>query len=174
MASHKDGAVHAQQCWAEGHHPNLARLERLSLPAGHAAVCSRVARGTAVASRHARVTLCQCSNGLQLALSRCVTESRSAFPEPGLLTGLPLSPGPRAGPQGLIRGQPLQQGEPWGCSGCCMPSAPNAHEPAQLSKVPPFAVDAFRCGVPSSRSILPSPFAWKRRSRRGISYTFGI
>lgn len=38
-----------------------------------------------------------------------------------------------------------------------MPSVPNAHEPAQLSKVPPFAVGAFRCDVPSCRSALTSP-----------------
>lgn len=40
---------------------------------------------------------------------------------------------------------------------CGMPSAPRAHEPAQLSKVPPFGVGAFRCCVPSWWSSLPSP-----------------
>lgn len=102
-------------------------------------------------------TICRCSSGLWLDSSRCVTKSRSAFPEPELLRALPQSPGPRACPQGPMRGQLLQQHEPCCCSPCCMPSASNAHEPVQLSNVPPFAVGSFRCGAPSCPSTLTSP-----------------
>lgn len=123
-------------------------------------------------SQHARVALSV--QQLWLDLRRCITNSRSSFPEPGLLKGAPQSPGPGASPQGPMRGQLLWQGEPCGCSPCCMTSAPDAHQPAQLTKVPPFAVGAFGCDVPSCQSALPSPFAWKRRGRKEISHKFGI
>lgn len=51
------------------------------------------------------------------------------------------------------------------------PSASNAQEPAQLSNVPPFAVGALRCGVPSCWSTLTSPpFCLEKESLSQIWY----
>jgi len=49
---------------------------------------------------------------------------------------------------------------------------PSARHPAQLSKVPPFAVGAFRCGVPSCHSALtPPPLLPGKAEAEGESLT---
>lgn len=105
---------------------------------------------------HTHDAACWCSSTVQPDMSRCVTKSRSAFPKPEPVRGLPQSPGPRMSPQGPVPGQPLWQWEPCGCSPCCMPSMLNTHRPAQLSKVPSSAAGPFRCGFPSCQCALTS------------------
>lgn len=134
--------------------------EALSACRVHLCVHSQVFSSTAPSSSAAcrPVWHCRFSNGLWLALSRCATGIRSAFPEPGLLR-------PRASLKVLMHGHLLQQHKTCGYSLYQVPSVPSA----QSLLISPRSIcpGCFQvhCSLLPVSFHLPSPFAWKRRGR---------
>lgn len=107
------------------------------------------------------------SNGLWLDSSRCVTGIRSALSEPGLLRA--------QGPGQTCRG--------WWMATCCSNTSPvaTAHTRCPVCSTHTTLLSSPRsvcsgcfqvcCSLLPVCIHLPSPFAWKRRDKRGMSHT---
>lgn len=175
MALHRDGVVHAQWCWAEGHQPSLVRLERLSLPAGHSAAHSGVAKGTAASSSPAGMHVWHYLSVQQRAVAglkqmchqkqECLPWARTpegASSEPraqGMPTGADAWPAAAATRALLL--QPMLHAQCIQCTWAC-----SALQRATIC----CGFFQVWCSLLPVHTHLPSPFAWKGR----ISHTFGI